>query len=299
MSWQVWLTLLASGATLVALWAITGARWRFAVVRSEAAVLPKGSAAIRVLHISDIHMAPWQKRKQRFIAGLIAEKPDLIVNTGDNLGYKNVVDETLAALTPIMNTPGVFVNGSNDYFAPRFKSPIAYVFRPSTPQQEQPLETAKLTGAFESQAWRNLNNTSTLLEVNGVKLALLGVDDAHLDLDDLDSLDQSAQLRAKADATIGVTHAPYRRVIEAMAENEVDILFAGHTHGGQVRFPFIGAITTNSDLPNEHAKGMSAWSFGARVMLLNVCAGLGNSIYAPIRWFNRPEVRVITLVAKS
>jgi predicted MPP superfamily phosphohydrolase len=84
-----------------------------------------------------------------------------------------------------------------------------------------------------------------------------------------------------------------------MAENEVDILFAGHTHGGQVRFPFIGAITTNSDLPNEHAKGMSAWEFGARVMLLNVCAGLGNSIYAPIRWFNRPEVRVITLVAKS
>ena len=84
-----------------------------------------------------------------------------------------------------------------------------------------------------------------------------------------------------------------------MAENEVDILFAGHTHGGQVRFPFIGAITTNSDLPNKHAKGMSAWSFADRVMLLNVCAGLGNSIYAPIRWFNRPEVRVITLVAKS
>lgn len=299
MTWQAWLTLLAGGAALAALWALTGARWRFAVVRGEAAVLPKGSSAIRVLHISDIHMAPWQKRKQRFIAGLVAEKPDLIVNTGDNLGHKNVIGETLDALAPIMKIPGVFVNGSNDYFAPRFKSPISYVFRPSTPHQEQPLETAKLTGAFESHAWRNLNNTSTTLEVNGVKLALLGVDDAHLDLDDLDSLDQSAQLRAEADATIGVTHAPYRRVIEAMAENQVDILFAGHTHGGQVRFPFIGAITTNSDLPNKHAKGMSAWSFAGRVMLLNVCAGLGNSIYAPIRWFNRPEVRVITLVAKS
>jgi predicted MPP superfamily phosphohydrolase len=106
-------------------------------------------------------------------------------------------------------------------------------------------------------------------------------------------------LRAKVDVVLGVTHAPYRRVIEAMAENDVDILFAGHTHGGQVRFPFIGALTTNSDLPNKNAKGMSAWSFGERVMLLNVSAGLGNSIFAPIRFFNRPEVRVITLVAKD
>jgi predicted MPP superfamily phosphohydrolase len=299
MSWQVWLALATAVLGTVAIWSMTISRWCFTVVRAEAAVLPKGSAAIRVLHISDIHMAPWQKRKQRFIAQLIAEKPDLVVNTGDNLGHKNVVDATLKALEPLLLVPGVFVNGSNDYFAPRFKSPIAYLFKPSTPHQEQPLDTKKLTGAFEAKAWRNLNNTSTSLEINGVKLAVLGVDDAHLELDDLEALDQTASLRAKADVVLGVTHAPYRRVIEAMAENDVDILFAGHTHGGQVRFPFIGALTTNSDLPNKNAKGMSAWSFGERVMLLNVSAGLGNSIFAPIRFFNRPEVRVITLVAKS
>ena len=299
MSWQVWLLVAALILESIALWSMTVSRWRFAVVRAEAAVLPKGSAAIRVLHISDIHMAPWQRRKQRFIAGLIAEKPDLIVNTGDNLGHKDVVNETLTALNSLMQVPGVFVNGSNDYFAPRFKSPITYLFKPSTPHQERPLDTAKLTGAFESHAWRNLNNTATSLELNGVKIALLGVDDAHLELDDLESLDQTAALRENADVTIGVTHAPYRRVIEAMAENGVDILFAGHTHGGQVRFPFVGALTTNSDLPNKNAKGMSAWSFGDRVMLLNVSAGLGNSIFAPIRFFNRPEVRVITLVAKG
>lgn len=278
---------------------MTVSRWRFTVVRAEAAVLPKGSANIRVLHISDIHMAPWQKRKQRFIAELIGEKPDLIVNTGDNLGHKNVVGETLNALKPLLSVPGVFVNGSNDYFAPRFKSPITYLFEPSTPHQEQPLDTKTLTSTFESNSWRNLNNSSNSLEINGVKLALLGVDDAHLELDDLESLDQTAALREKADVTIGVTHAPYRRVIEAMAENGVDILFAGHTHGGQVRFPFVGALTTNSDLPNSNAKGMSAWSFGDRVMLLNVSAGLGNSIFAPIRFFNRPEVRLVTLVAKG
>jgi len=298
-SWQVWLLVAAVILGSIAIWSMTVSRWRFTVIRAEAAVLPKGSANIRVLHISDIHMAPWQKRKQRFIAELIAEKPNLIVNTGDNLGHKNVVGETLNALKPLLSVPGVFVNGSNDYFAPRFKSPITYLFKPSTPHQEQPLDTKTLTSTFESHSWLNLNNSSNSLEINGLKLALLGVDDAHLELDDLDSLDQTAALRERADVTIGVTHAPYRRVIEAMAENGVDILFAGHTHGGQVRFPFVGALTTNSDLPNKNAKGMSAWSFGERVMLLNVSAGLGNSIFAPIRFFNRPEVRLVTLVAKS
>ncbi|MCF8536150.1 MAG: metallophosphoesterase [Rhodoluna sp.] len=299
MNWQGWLAIAAAVLGTIAIWSMTISRWRFTVVRAEAAVLPRGSATIRVLHISDIHMAPWQRRKQRFITQLIAEKPDLVVNTGDNLGHRNVVSETLHCLEPLLKVNGVFVNGSNDYFAPRFKSPVAYLVKPSTPQQEQPLDTKKLTGAFESKAWRNLNNASTSLEINGVKLAVLGVDDAHLELDDLEALDQTAGLRAKTDMVLGVTHAPYRRVIEAMAENDVDILFAGHTHGGQVRFPFIGALTTNSDLPNKNAKGMSAWSFGERVMLLNVCAGLGNSIFAPIRFFNRPEVRVITLVAKG
>jgi predicted MPP superfamily phosphohydrolase len=298
-NWQASLAVGAAVLGTIALWSMTVSRWRFTVVRGEAAVLPKGSAAIRVLHISDIHMAPWQKRKQRFIAQLISEKPDLVVNTGDNLGHKNVVDETLASLDALMHVAGVFVNGSNDYFAPRFKSPVAYLFKPSTSHQEQPLDTKKLTGTFEAKSWQNLNNSSASIEINGVKLAVLGVDDAHLELDDLESLDQTSGLRAKADVVLGITHAPYRRVIEAMAENGVDILFAGHTHGGQVRFPFIGALTTNSDLPTQNAKGMSAWSFGARVMLLNVCAGLGNSIFAPIRFFNRPEVRVITLVEKG
>ena len=98
---------------------------------------------------------------------------------------------------------------------------------------------------------------------------------------------------------IGVAHAPYRRIIEAFAEAGAAIMFAGHTHGGQVRIPGIGALTTNSDLPNKHAKGLSAWLFNEKVMLLNVAAGLGNSIYAPVRFWNRPEVRIVTLLPVS
>lgn len=289
------LAVLLAVAVAIGLYALTFARWRFTVIETEAAVLPAGSKLIRVLHISDIHMAPWQRRKQAFIKGLGALRPDLIVNTGDNLGHTDAIEPTLSALGPLLDVPGVFVNGSNDYYAPRFKSPIAYLFKPSTPHHETALQTGVMTGTFETLGWKNLNNRNALLEVGGLKISFIGVDDAHDDLDDLDALKSDSS----ADLVIGVSHAPYRRVIEAMAQENASLIFAGHTHGGQVRLPFIGSLTTNCDLPNEYSKGMSAWAFDGRVVLLNVCAGLGNSIFAPIRWFNRPEVRLVTLVAKS
>jgi predicted MPP superfamily phosphohydrolase len=98
---------------------------------------------------------------------------------------------------------------------------------------------------------------------------------------------------------IGITHAPYMRVIESMTANGAQLIFAGHTHGGQVRLPIIGALTTNCDLPNKFARGTSAWQFEGKQSILNVCAGLGHSIFAPVRFFCRPEVRLLTLVAKA
>jgi predicted MPP superfamily phosphohydrolase len=77
------------------------------------------------------------------------------------------------------------------------------------------------------------------------------------------------------------------------------MIFAGHTHGGQVRLPLIGALTTNSDLPNRFARGISGWEFQGKQSILSVVAGVGNSIFAPVRFFCRPEVRIITLLAKD
>jgi predicted MPP superfamily phosphohydrolase len=288
MQWWGWL-LVAAAAVFA--YGLTFARWRFVVQHSEAHVLPKGAKPIRVLHISDVHMAPWQKRKQQFIKALISEAADLIVNTGDNLGHENVIHVTMNAYSNILKVPGVFVNGSNDYYAPSIRNPLSYIFKPSTPSQEKPLATSELTNAFESHGWKNLNNRSAKLTINGTEIGFIGVDDPHDKLDDLSSIKAP-----KADVVIGVAHAPYRRVIEAFAAAGASIMFAGHTHGGQVRLPGIGALTTNSDLPNKHAKGMSAWLFNEKVMLLNVAAGLGNSIYAPVRFWNRPEVRVVTLL---
>jgi predicted MPP superfamily phosphohydrolase len=63
--------------------------------------------------------------------------------------------------------------------------------------------------------------------------------------------------------------------------------------------PIVGALTTNSDLPNRFARGLSGWAFEGKSSVLSVVAGLGNSIFAPVRFFCRPEVRLITLLPKD
>ena len=64
-------------------------------------------------------MAPWQRDKQEWVRGLAELEPDLVVDTGDNLGHERGIDGVRYALEPFRGIPGVFVNGSNDYFGPQ------------------------------------------------------------------------------------------------------------------------------------------------------------------------------------
>jgi predicted MPP superfamily phosphohydrolase len=266
------------------------------VVRRETIeVLPAGSKPIRVLQIGDIHLAPWQRNKIRFISSLASEEIDLVVNTGDNLGHQNSIQPLLACLSPLLSKPGVFVNGSNDYFAPVLKNPFGYLFGPSNnPSANIPpgdLDTTQMTSAFERAGWHNLNNHSCELELSGNKIRFIGIDDFHIGLSKFEGISKASRF------TVALTHAPYIEVLNKFSSLGASLIFAGHTHGGQVRLPFIGALTTNCDLPNRYARGRSDWDFGAGKVILSVVAGLGNSIFAPFRFFCRPEVRIISLTA--
>ena len=274
----------------LAIWAVLIERQLFVVRQESIKVLPKGSDSFAVLQIGDIHLAPWQRSKQHFIKGLTKHKIDLVVNTGDNLGHTKAIPALLECLEPLLQKPGVFVNGSNDYYAPVPKNPISYIFHASETPKSQRLETTKMTDAFEQAGWVNLNNQSADIEVAGSSIRFIGVDDYHIGKGDL------SKLAASQAFTIGVTHAPYLEVLRGLTLRGAELIFAGHTHGGQVRVPFIGALTTNSDLPNKFARGTSGWSFEGMNSILSVVAGLGNSIYAPVRFLCRPEVRLITLL---
>jgi predicted MPP superfamily phosphohydrolase len=294
---------LGLAALAVIIWATCIERFWFAIKRSELKVLPVGSPDIVVLHISDIHMAPWQRYKQRWIRKLNTKvNPDLVINTGDNLGHARGINPVLEALNPLTGVPGVFVNGSNDLYAPAKRNPFQYLLRPSERHREEDsnlkLDTDLLNAGFSSFGWKDLNNTAHSISINGVKLNFFGTDDPHELRDDAASAQLAQGKLAKSDLLIGVTHAPYLRVLESLSD--ADVVFAGHTHGGQVCWPFIGrALVTNCDLPTKYARGLHQVPLKAKKLLLNVSAGLGHSIYAPVRLACRPEVRVVTLKAKD
>jgi uncharacterized protein len=259
---------------------------------SVSGVTPK---PLRVLHISDLHFAPGQNKKAEFLKELAELEPDLVINTGDNLGHKDAINPALAALGPLGRFPGVFVNGSNDYRSPQPKNPFRYFVAPSKVPLRRDIDTVRFTTELENFGWLNLNNQSGKLEVLGLKLGFIGVDDPHENLDDLGSLNTQVNEISDADFTLGIAHAPYLRVLEAMTTSGANMIFAGHTHGGQICLPGQKALVSNCDLPTEYASGLSGWQFGDKDSLLHVSAGLGCSIYAPVRLFCPPQATLIEL----
>lgn len=303
----------AVGASAVgaAVWGTCIERFLFTVRHHRLAVLPTGSPSVTVLHLSDAHMAPWQHRKQAWIARLAEDvQPDLVVNTGDNLGHADGLDGIRSAFAPLRGVPGLFVHGSNDVFGPGGRNPLRYFSGPSpvTADAER-IDTPAMDAYFTDElGWTDLNNRAASVTAGGLRLDAFGVSDAHRDWDDLDALPAAiARMtrrpffsRAEPVAlTLGVTHAPYRRVLDRFVELGADAILAGHTHGGQVRIPFSrSALVANCDIPLDQARGLSAWRRGDAVVPLNVSAGLGHSIYAPVRFGCRPEASVLTLQAR-
>jgi predicted MPP superfamily phosphohydrolase len=277
-------------------------RW-FVVRRAEVPVLPPGHRPLRVLHVSDLHLTPSQGVKRRWIESLAALEPDLVVNTGDNISHVDSVDPLVESFGPLLDRPGVFVFGSNDYFAPKPRNPLWYLLpddgRRNTHTPKLPW--GDLRDRFVDRGWNDLTNTRARLTVGDTEIAFAGVDDPHLEYDDLVSVAGSAP--ADADLRVGVAHAPYLRVLDQYAGDGYELVMAGHTHGGQVCLPFKGALVTNCDLEPARAKGLHRHPADSRPgdpgsAWLHVSAGAGTSPYAPVRLACRPEATLLTLVPR-
>lgn len=302
-------TVLATGAAVGAgalVWGTLIERYLFTLRRASAPVLPAGAAPIRVLHFSDLHMAPWQRAKQEWIRSLAELRPDIVIDTGDNLGHVDGLIGIRRALEPFASVPGVFVHGSNDYIRPRAKNPMRYFRGPSKPQEGRPrgLDTEALTSYLRDDlGWIDLNNRADRITVRGTEIEFFGVDDPHVGRDRIGLVAGAVdELRSEADRpaglSIGVAHAPYRRILDDFVTRGADAIFAGHTHGGQVCVPGFGALVTNCDIPRDKVSGFTTWDHALRTAYLNVSAGVGTSIYSPVRFACRPEVTLLTLEPK-
>jgi len=262
--------------------------------QAEIPVLPKGHAPIKVLHFSDLHLTPARTVEIADIKSFIQYKPDLVISTGDFLADMEAVPTVLDALNDLLNIPGLYVFGSNDYYAPRFKNPLKYLLPDNGKRKHGgDLPWPELDRGLTERGWRNINTSRTTLTIKDTVIEARGTDDAHLNRDDYSLVAGPA---GECDIAIGVTHAPYMRVLHAMAHDNLDAIFAGHTHGGQVRLPWFGgskALTSNCDLPPSRARGLTKVG---NEPYLHVSAGMGTSPFARIRVASPPEVSLVTLI---
>lgn len=282
---------------MLAVWAIVGAglgcvlygvlierrwyrlrRYRFDILPAEA------PESLTVLHLSDLHFPRGDRSKARFLRSLPV--PDVAIVTGDFLAEPEGIEAAAAGIAPVRGRlASWFVLGSNDYYAPRPLNYFAYFRRNRRPRRATRGRPDELRTRLVADGWVDLTNTRREVSLEGFPIELLGLDDAHLRWHDL----RIAPRRAPQRFGIAVMHSP-DSAPEAAALG-YPLIVAGHTHGGQVRLPLVGALVTNCSMPRRLVSG----AFRMGTAILHTSAGLGTSKYAPFRFWCRPEATVLEL----
>lgn len=236
----------------------------------------KGLDGVKIAQVSDLHNKAFGKNQQRLIRALAEADPDIIVVTGDVIDARRTNMEI--ALTFFIEALSV--------------APVYYV--PGN-HEGRIAEYEKFETAIADEGVTVLSNRTEKLDINGSEIGIAGI----LDPTFLDNNRQSDeeltekmlnQLNFTDDLfTMLLAHRP--ELLSVYAENEVDLVFSGHAHGGQIRIPFIGGIIApNQGFFPSYTSGM----FAEKETQMIVSRGLGNSLF-PVRINNRPELVIATL----
>ena len=246
--------LAGAGLTAYAAWEAR----QYTLRRVEVPLLPAGARPLRVLHLSDIHMTPGQRRKQEWLSDLAVLKPDLVVNTGDNLSHRDAVPGRDPLARGAARRPRRVRVRVERLLRADHAQPVPL---PAARQREAAHRTRRtcpstdLRATFTASGWVDLTNRRDTVKVArpgprvrrrgrptpGLRPARRG---------------RRPRRRRPPTSRLGVAHAPYLRVLDAFAADGYDAVLAGHTHGGQVCVPGVGALTTNCDLEPARAKGL-------------------------------------------
>ena len=217
------------------------------------------TAPVVIAHLSDLHLTSFGYRERRILDLLKETQPDLIVLTGDTIDDGDG-SAGHAFLTKLKAPLGVYsVLGNWEHW------------RPVRPAASTPYDGTSVT---------LLDNEARQVRAG---IWIVGLDDA--------TAGQPALQRTMRDVPVGayVLAAIHSPAYFPSMRGQVNLALAGHTHGGQVRLPWLGAMW----LPPGSAAYEAGWYREGGAMLY-VSRGIGTSIL-PVRFLCRPELAVITL----
>jgi predicted MPP superfamily phosphohydrolase len=236
--------------------------------------LPKVFDNFKIVQISDLHNKVFYKDNNSLVSKIKSQNPDIIVITGDLVDRRKYNEENalnfidkIAIIAPIY-----YVNGNHEGWSGKF---------------------ASLEKELEERGVFVLRNESKFYEKGNEKILISGVDDPTFNTsgnsEDHIMKEKLLNVNNEKYFTILLSHRP--ELFELYVNNNINLVFTGHAHGGQVNIPFIGGIIApNQGFWPKYYKGM----YVENVTTMVVSRGLGNSV-APQRIFNRPEIVTVTL----
>jgi len=236
---------------------------------------PNISKKINFLHISDIHMDQFSIREMKLLRIVENRKPDFILYTGDFLNLSNIRNP--ASIQKIIG----FFNQIHAI------SPVYYVSGSPAVDVEDSIKIIE-----NNLHPTRLNNSRISIKRDGININIIGITCTHQPHRDINHL---PPLIREDHMNILLYHSP-DLVYELKAEDKVDLMLSGHTHGGQVRLPIFGAIFTGSLYGRKLQKGL----YQIHDTLLYISRGIGlEGLGAPrVRFLCSPEIIEWKLILK-
>jgi uncharacterized protein len=230
--------------------------------------LPKDFEGFTVLHLTDLHSKEYGENQKQLISLINRQSFDMVAITGDLVDRNNPNTESaLSLVRGLKSKPVFFVPGNHEWWT-----------------------DYRIKSSLENHGVRILENKTFKYTKGNSHIWIVGVDDPYLRRD---KLDEALGGVTDSQPKILLAHAP--NIFPSAIKSNVELILVGHTHGGQVRFPFVGAVVVpGQGLFPKFDYGL--FTSGSTNMIIN--GGLGESVL-PIRFYNRPEVVLIKLVSSG
>ena len=228
--------------------------------------LPPAFDGYRIAFLTDTHVAPFVRRAfyREILAQVALFDPDLILLGGDFVTFHRHIPLMADVLIGELRArDGIFaVLGNHDYWA----------------------GAERVTAALKERGVTLLNNASVLLHRDDATLPLAGIDEIYRGTPDVEAALRNVDPMQPA---IAISHHP--DIIDLVGGHRIDLLLCGHTHGGQIRFPFFGPVV----VPSRHEGEFAAGFHRVRNVLMYVSRGIG--AIPPVRILCRPEIATFVL----
>ncbi len=267
---------------ILAVWTIWGnTALMVNAVAISSSRIPGAFSGFRIAQVSDLHNAEFGKNNAELLKLLSESMPDIIVITGDLIDaqHMNVGTALCFAQESVRIAPTYYVTGNHEAASSQYDT---------------------LKAGLEAAGVIVLEDETVYIERGGERISLLGLADPDFTVEGDMFGEVPAMVSTKlknliddeSGYTILLSHRP--ELFETYVDGGIDLVFAGHAHGGQFRLPFIGGLVApNQGLFPQYDAGL--YTDGGTSMV--VSRGIGNSII-PFRFNNRPEIVLVELNAK-